>query len=107
MKIILVNPPSRELKREEVIIPPLVLAYLASVLEREGHGVRILDAFALGLSWNEFEEEVKKEKADLIGIGGMTPTIDNTLRAIKICRPYTRYIVMGGPHLSFSRQDFF
>jgi len=107
MKIILVNPPSRELKREEVIIPPLGLAYLASVLEREGHGVRIFDAFALRLSWNEFEEEVKKEKADLIGIGGMTPTIDLSLRAIKICRPHTRTIVMGGPHFSVRQQEFF
>ena len=107
MKIILVHPPSRHPKREDVVIPPLGLAYLAAALEREGHRVRIIDAFALGLDWNEFEEEVKKAKADLIGIGGMTPIIDNTLRTIKICRPYTRYIVMGGPHLSVHRQEFF
>ncbi|MCJ7495756.1 MAG: B12-binding domain-containing radical SAM protein, partial [Deltaproteobacteria bacterium] len=107
MKIILVHPPSRHPKRENVVIPPLGLAYLASVLERECHRVRIIDAFAQGQDWNEFEEEIKKAKADLIGIGGMTPTIDNTLRAIEICRPHTRYIVMGGPHFSVHKQEFF
>lgn len=107
MKIILLNPPSRELNREEIVIPPLGLAYLAAAVEREGQKVKILDAFALGMSWNEFEEEIKKEKADLIGIGGMTPIIDNTLRAIKICRPHARYIVTGGPHFSVHKQEFF
>lgn len=107
MKIILVQPPSRDLKREDVVVPPLGLAYLASALEREGHSVKILDAFAQGWSWVDFAEGIKKERADLIGIGGMTPTIDNTLRAVKICRPHTRYIVIGGPHFSVHGQGFF
>ena len=80
------------------MVPPLGLTYLASTVEQEGHRVKILDAFAVGMGWTEFESEVKKEKADLIGIGGMTPTIDNTLRAARICRPYTQTLVVGGPH---------
>ena len=107
MKILLINPPPRNLSREEVVMPPLGLAYLASVIESEGHKVKILDAFAHSLRWEAFEEEVRKEKADLIGIGGMTPIIDNTLRAIKICRPHARYIVTGGPHFSVHKQEFF
>lgn len=107
MKVLLVNPPSRDLRREEVVVPPLGLAYLASVVERDGYEVRIIDAFAEGLSRNDFAEEIKKAKADLIGIGGLTPTIDNTLQTIKICRPHTRYIVLGGPHLSVHRQELF
>lgn len=107
MKVLLINPPARELKWEDVVVPPLGLAYLASAIAQDGHTVKILDAFAQGLGWNEFEEEVKKEKADLIGVGGMTPIIDSTLRAIKICRAYTQTIVMGGPHISAYGQDFF
>ncbi len=107
MKILFVHSPSRQPSHEEVVVPPLGLAYLASTLEREGHEVKIIDAFALGLNWSEFEEKVRKEKADLIGIGGMTPTIDNSIRAIKVCRSYTGTIVMGGPHISVHRQDFF
>ncbi len=107
MRILLIHPPSRKPNREDVVVPPLGLAYLAALVEREGHKVKILDAFALGMSWSEFEAQVKKEKADLIGMGGMTPTIDNTLRAIKICRPYTSTLVVGGPHLSVQPQEFF
>jgi anaerobic magnesium-protoporphyrin IX monomethyl ester cyclase len=107
MKVLLIQPPSRQKAQEEVVVPPLGLAYLASAIERDGHEVRILDAFAEGLSWNDFAEEIRKAKADLIGVGGLTPTIDNTLRTIKICRPHTRYIVMGGPHLSVKKQEFF
>ncbi len=107
MKVLLVNPPSRKLDQEDVVVPPLGLAYLASALERDGHSVKILDAFAQGWSWVDFAEGIKKERADLIGIGGMTPTIDNTLRAVKICRPHARYIVIGGPHFSVHGQRFF
>ena len=107
MKILLIHPPSRKRNREDVVVPPLGLAYLASSVEQERHKVRILDAFALGMSWSEFEAEVKREKADLVGIGGMTPTIDNTLRAIKICRPYTSTLVVGGPHISVHQREFF
>lgn len=107
MRILLINPPSRKQDREDVVVPPLGLAYLASAVEQEGHKVRVLDAFALGMNWDEFEAEIKKEKPDLVGLGGMTPTIDNTLRAIKTCRPYTHTLVVGGPHISVHRQEFF
>ena len=107
MKIVLVHPPSRHRKQEDMVIPPLGLAYLAATLEREGYKVRIIDAFALGMDWDDFEEEIKNAGADLIGIGGLTPTIDSTLRAIKICRPHTGTLVMGGPHLSVYGQEFF
>ncbi len=107
MNILLIHPPSRTLQREELVVPPLGLAYLAASLERGGHRVKILDAFARGLSWSEFEAEVKGEMADLIGIGGMTPTIDTTLRAVRLCRPHTRTLVVGGPHVSVQKQEFF
>lgn len=106
MKVLLIQPPSRILKRESIVVPPLGLAYLASSAEKAGYTVKILDAFAKRLSWTEFEEEVKKEKPDLIGIGGMTPIIDSTIKAIKICRPYTSLIVVGGPHLTVNKEDF-
>lgn len=50
MKILLINPPI-EMSRGEVVsvIAPLGLAYIAAVLEKDGHQVEILDFLAL--SW--------------------------------------------------------
>jgi len=98
MKVLLVQPPPRRIRYEEIITPPLGLCYLAAVLEEKNYKVEILDAFAEQLSWADFENRVKDARADLVGIGGMTPVIDNTLRAIKICRKYCGYLVAGGVH---------
>jgi radical SAM superfamily enzyme YgiQ (UPF0313 family) len=107
MKILLVQPPSRQKQYENIVVPPLGLGYLAAILERAKYDVQILDAFALGQSWPEFEAAIKNARADVIGIGGMTPVIDNTYRAAKICRKYCRFLVVGGPHVTVFMQDIF
>jgi anaerobic magnesium-protoporphyrin IX monomethyl ester cyclase len=107
MKILLVQPPSRNKQRESVIVPSLGLAYLASALEEAKYDVKILDSFASRQAWPEFEEAVRHTQADLIGIGGMTPTIDITCRAAKICRKYCKFLVIGGPHATVFGQEIF
>jgi len=107
MKILLVQPPPRQIINESVVVPPLGLAYLAAVLEKANYKVKILDAFALQLSWHDFETRVRDEVPDLVGLGGMSPVIDTTFRAAKICRKYSKYIVMGGPHVSIFKDAIF
>ncbi len=107
MKILLIQPPPRQIINESVVVPPLGLAYLAAVLEKADYNVKILDAFALKLSWSDFEIRVRDEKPDLVGFSGMSPVIDTTFRAAKICRKYSRYIVMGGPHVSIFKDSIF
>jgi len=107
MDILLINPPPRCITHENVVMPPLGLAYLAAALEKEKYRVEILDAFALQLSWHDFETAIAGKKPEIIGIGGMSPVIDNTFRAIAICRKYTKHIVMGGPHVSAYKQQIF
>jgi radical SAM superfamily enzyme YgiQ (UPF0313 family) len=107
MKILLAQPPSRHRERESIVVPPLGLSYIAAVLEKDGHGVEILDAFALRQSWSEFENSIRKAHADIVGLGGMTPVIDNTYRAAKICRKYCEYLVVGGPHVTVFAKDVF
>lgn len=47
------------------------------------------------------------KRPGLIGLTGMTPTIDTTFKAAKICRPYCRWLVLGGPHATvFGSQVF-
>jgi anaerobic magnesium-protoporphyrin IX monomethyl ester cyclase len=107
LKILLIQPPPRKITREDIVVPPLGISYLAAVSEKNGHNVSVIDAFAEGLDISSLEERVKKIAPDLIGMTGMTPVIDNALRTVKICRKYAKYIVIGGPHVSVAGKRIF
>ena len=100
MKILLINPPPQEVAQKDIIVPPLGIAYIAAILENEGFSVEILDAYALQLTWNEFEEIIKRKRPNIVGITGMTPVIDRAFKAADICKKYTDYVILGGPHAS-------
>lgn len=107
LRVLLIQPPPRILQKEDIIVPPLGIAYLAAQLEREGHMVRIIDAFAEGLDDREMESRIRDFSPDITGITGMTPVIDNAFRAISVARRHTRYLVLGGPHASMFGRDVF
>ncbi len=109
MKVLFINPPPREKKRfENFIIPPIGLSYVAASLKRDGFEVEILDANALQMSWGELEEALEKHgKVDVIGITGMTPTIDRTYRTAKIAKRYCKHLLLGGPHGTIQTHDTF
>jgi anaerobic magnesium-protoporphyrin IX monomethyl ester cyclase len=100
LRILLIQPPPRKIVSEDIVVPPLGIAYLAAVLEKKGHKVSIIDAFAEGLDLRSLEDRIKKATPDLVGITGMTPVIDNAFRTARICRKYANYVVIGGPHVS-------
>lgn len=95
------------------IFPPLGLGYLASMLEREGHNVKILDARLegynrinkfnekleyIGLTYEQIAKYVKKEKPKLVGISGWSVqkfSILKTADSIKRTNPSVK-IVLGG-----------
>ena len=107
MRILLLNPPAEAGPSREILGPPLGLAYLAAALEASGHQVEILDAFALGLSWQALPGLLERSRPDLVGIGGMTPIIRASYQAAKIARPFARWLVLGGPHVSAVRSKVF
>jgi len=107
LKILLIQPPPRKVVKEDIVVPPLGIAYLAAVLEKKGHIVSIIDAFAEGLDINSLEDRIKRTAPDLIGITGMTPVIDNAFRTANICRRYAKYVVIGGPHVSVVGKKIF
>lgn len=53
--------------------PPLNLAYLAAIAEKNGHQVKIIDAEAQNLSLEEMLTEVNIFNPDIIGITATTP----------------------------------
>lgn len=108
--VFLVNPPASDSQRRgparEIIrnlffnSPPLGLAYIAAVLEREGVSVRLMDAGVEGLTPREVTARVVDERPPIVGIGATSNFFGNALRLAQLVRaalPET-FIVVGGPH---------
>lgn len=101
-KIVLINPFAfyAHGTNEATIYPPLGLAYLASVLEKQNIDCQIIDAAVLKLDQKEVYQQVKKFKPDAIGI---TTNIVTAQAAIELGKylwtkfPHTM-ILYGGPY---------
>jgi len=80
--------------------PPLGLGYLAAVLEREGHQVRIHD---FGLTPNtpleEDIQDIEEFAPHLVGITSMTNVYHSALETARLVKERMGCpVVMGGPH---------
>jgi len=98
LKILLIQSPDRAVDDNPLAMVPLGLAYMASAARQAGYEVTILDAGGEGVDWPEFTRRVASEQWDVIGITALTPVFDAVKRAMGICRPHTRYLVIGGSH---------
>jgi len=107
MRVLLINPPAQVRPRKGIwryvssTMPPLGLAWLAAVLEQEGHRVKMLDAPPENLGIADIVRWVRFHAPfDLVGITATTPLMANATeiaRGIKAETPGTR-VVMGGVH---------
>ena len=82
--------------------PPLGLAYIAAVLEKEGFNVKIMDAFTLASSKQEIIQTLKEYNPHIVGITTLTNTICDAVEMAKISKnilPDTK-VVIGGPHVN-------
>jgi len=89
--------------------PPLNLAYLAAIAEKQGHEVKIIDGEAEGISINEIVQRTKEFAPNVIGITGTTPfyhicvELGNELKKELPSVP----IAIGGPHITVLREKVF
>ncbi len=114
MRVLLINPLSQPSYWENDIAakwPPLGLCYLAAVLEKEGHQVKILERRLLSgvrkrtpeqLAWvdKQMLKELAEFRPELVGITATTPLIMDayaTAKAIKGLDSSIK-IIIGGPH---------
>jgi radical SAM superfamily enzyme YgiQ (UPF0313 family) len=92
MKILLLNPPTRNSKKfiregrctqEQgvwaTLWPPISLVMIGAVLEKDEHVVRIIDCPAEGVSWEDLMEEIRKFSPNLVTWSTGTPSIGNDL----------------------------
>jgi len=104
----LVSPPISTLERygkfADVgsVTPPLGLCYIASVLEKEGYSVSIVDAEVLKFSMEETVDKVLSYNPKIVGI---TSTMTTFHSAIDLGRNLRKaksdlYLMLGGPYVS-------
>lgn len=101
MKTMLINP-SQDTKYPQ---PPLGLASIAAVLEKNNCHVEILDANTSQLSESMIVK--KAGNADIIGITALTPVINSAMRiakGIKQTNPNST-ILLGGPHATILPEE--
>jgi radical SAM superfamily enzyme YgiQ (UPF0313 family) len=81
-------------------MPPLGLAYLAAVLDKNNYFVSVIDAYLYNYSLNQLETEIQKIKPDVIGITSNIYTAKfDIITAHFIKRKFPHItIIMGGPY---------
>jgi len=113
-KVLLINPPwvigeDKNLwKQVASCWPSLGLAYIAAVLEKEGHEVYYLDCSAEHYTIGDTEKILKNyQNLDFIGLTATTPLINNALAIADIAKknfPQAK-IILGGIHPSVMPEE--
>lgn len=104
MKVLLIDPPFVQANLWEKVgsvLPSLGLAYIAAVLEDNGHIVQIIDCTAERVSVEDIKEYLvnKGFMPDYVGITATTQIFPNAIKIASVCKKlFNCMIVMGGVH---------
>ncbi|MCZ2809237.1 MAG: radical SAM protein [Candidatus Bathyarchaeota archaeon] len=103
MQVTFVNPPYPTGSHRHPPFIPLGIGYLASVLEKKGYDVNVIDCQALKLTLNEVENELCKRQPDVVGLTSTTLTYKPALEIIKVAKKALPncLTVIGGSHVTF------
>ena len=84
-------------------IPPLGIAYIASVLRERGLSVRLVDLNVSGWTRERLRRCLNLQRPRIVGISCMTESYRNAIRLGAWIRRGWREvrIVVGGPHVTF------
>jgi len=101
MKTLLINPPY---PFTEVPLIPLGLAYIAGLLEHNGHEVQVLDLLVSRYSKEKIARTIKEYQPDIVGITSVTLNYPVASEILKYCKSISQETttVIGGPHVTFS-----
>lgn len=105
--LFILSPSKFTLKEIGIVGMPLALAYLASVIEKEGHKVKIIDAPTLGYDIKSVENEVRGFRPGLVGITSTTAAIYDAYRVAELTKQIDAKIkvVVGGCHVTFTAEE--
>lgn len=111
MKILLINPSlfqattgqyEEKLEKERGLYPPLGLAYIAAVLLKNNHDVRIIDCDAEADYQQAIQSALSSWQPDLVGMYAMTWSFQlatKIAKDIKAIKPEIK-IILGGPNIT-------
>jgi len=109
MKVLMINPPysSSKYKFIGLVAPPLGIAYIAAMLERNGVTVKILDSPALDIGHETVKKEIQSYSPDIVAVTSVTPTIESALKTAQISKKAcpNAITVLGGYHPTFTYQE--
>jgi len=105
MRVLLVNPAMnmKALGKFQGLLEPMPvigLAYIAGVLQADGHEVQAIDQFTYGMTVDKVVDQIVEFKPDLLGLGMLTPSTPVALAIANLTRaklPNTK-IVAGNVH---------
>lgn len=99
MRVSLIFPPISGFENK---IPPVGIAYLAAMLEKEKIDVSVHDLNISEESLQKSINEIMRDKPSLIGISSSTPAVPKTLEIAEMIKKINKdvKIVVGGPHAS-------
>ena len=113
MKVMLISPPypkdkifRKSMKNLGAVLPPLGIAYIASMLEKDCHEVKIIDgpawATVLGYGFDELENDIRKFSPDVIGVSASTSQIEHAKKVISIAKAVNKdcVVILGGTLIS-------
>ncbi|MFC1692659.1 B12-binding domain-containing radical SAM protein [Candidatus Latescibacterota bacterium] len=82
--------------------PPIGLAYIAAVLEKEGYSVEIADMSVLGMDYNDLQQKIMEIKPTIVGVSFMTNQYDEAINISNLVKDIDSNIIVlvGGPHVS-------
>ncbi|MEK6984221.1 MAG: radical SAM protein [Nanoarchaeota archaeon] len=107
MKILLIFPPqnlneryARNMGNVGGFLPPLGLCYMAAVLERDGHEVRIMDCPVNNYTISDILTEITNFDPKAIGIAAITSLANVTKELCDVIKNQfpDKFIILGGPH---------
>jgi len=96
MRIALINPPQKNLGPNKWV--PLGLTYIAAILEKNGHNIKIIDMNAKNMSLVDLDNYLNGD-FDVIGVTGMITQYSSVLSIIatsKMKCPKAK-VILGGP----------
>ena len=104
MKVLLISPPTESAVRRVMgeTMPPLGLAYLASMVKDE-HNVKIIDSIAEGYEMEDVARIIRDSDPDIVGLTATTSMMPDAYEVAKIAKGINENarIILGGPHATF------